>query len=71
MDYSQFESAYLEGLTQFERWRDAFEREFIAPLGDEMMSALMRSLTPEQHIMLQQSNPAAHEQVMKRITKAR
>jgi len=68
MDYSRFESAWLDGLTRFERGRDAFEREFIAPLGDEVMANLMAAMTPDQRLAMQAIAPDAIEAAMKKLT---
>lgn len=68
MDYSRFESAWLDGLTRFERGRDAFEREFIAPLGDEVMANLMAAMTPQQQMMMQQLEPGAIQALTDKLT---
>lgn len=68
MNKAQFDSAWLEGLTQFERARDAFNREFIAPLGDEIIADVLQTMTPGQHLALQQQDPALQQDLTSRLT---
>lgn len=68
MDKGTFDSAWLDGLTQFERQRDQFNREFIAPVGDDIMTMLLASMTPDQRLAMQAIAPDAIEAAMKKLT---
>lgn len=68
MDLSRFESNWLAGYTRFLRQREAFEREFIAPLADEMMLGMLMSMTPDQMRMLQERAPDAWKAVTDQLT---
>lgn len=68
MDLNRFDSAWLEGLTRFERARDALEREFIAPAGDELMANVMAAMGPDQQAMMQQLDPGAVQAIIQKLT---
>lgn len=66
-NFLDFEDAYLQGLTNFERWRSDFEAQFIQPAGDQMVAAVLQSMTPAQREALRASDPGVYDKLVKRL----
>lgn len=47
------EDSYLAGRARFESWREQFEKQWYAPLGEMMFQMLLANMTPEQRVQLQ------------------
>lgn len=69
MDLRRFENNWLGALARFERMRDAFIQQFTKPLGEDLMLALLASMTPEQARILSDLDPANMEAVISKLTK--
>lgn len=61
------ESAFLDGLVQFDDWKNKFEAEWLQPLGETLIASALQSLDPEAHMMLREMNPEAYDRVVEKI----
>ena len=66
-NFLDFEDAYLQGLAAFERWRMEYEAQFIGDAGDQMIAALLQTMTPQQREMLRAKAPATYDGLVKRL----
>jgi len=63
LNIADAENGILEAQAQIKTWSAEFIAEWFKPLRDTIVAVMWSTLTPEQHLVLQQRSPEAYEQV--------
>lgn len=61
------EDAYLKGKSDFEKWRQDFERSWFEPLRLTLARQALAALTPQQLKELRDMNPQAFDEAVKEL----
>ena len=67
--YKAMQSAMLEGMARFERWRVRWESDFFADLAVDLARQAVDAMTPQQKDVLYEEDPQMYDEVMQRLRK--
>lgn len=66
-DIRSAESSVNKAQATLEQWAERWQAKFFAPIAEDMLRQLMLKMSPEQHMILRQQDPAAYDAAMKKL----